>query len=129
MTGWTPDQWSAYEAGLVAGYAIGADEESASRDAPWLEAARPIARGGPEYAELEERRYGPGGRARAGDARPGDLIGRDKEPARAAEAARERRVGWEAAAVAHQARQRAIGKGRGQPGRGRQAGIGMEIAS
>ena len=37
---------------------------------------------GPSHAELEERRWGPGGREHFGDPRPGDYRGRDAEPAR-----------------------------------------------
>jgi hypothetical protein len=35
---------------------------------------------GPDLAELEARRWGPGGRAHFGDARPGDFPGRGARP-------------------------------------------------
>jgi hypothetical protein len=35
---------------------------------------------GPDYAELERRRWGPGGRAHFSDPRPGDFPGREAEP-------------------------------------------------
>jgi hypothetical protein len=63
------------------GYAIGVEEgrrlEAAERDRAWNAVARPIARGGITHAELERRRYGPGGRERFGDPRPGDYTGKD----------------------------------------------------
>jgi hypothetical protein len=36
-----------------------------------------ILDGTPDYAELERRRWGPGGRARFADPRPGDFPGRE----------------------------------------------------
>ena len=50
--------------------------ELRDRDRAWIEAATPIANGGPTFAELELRRWGPGGRAHFGDPRPGDFPGR-----------------------------------------------------
>lgn len=41
---------------------------------------------GPSFAELEARRWGPGGRARFGDPQPGDFTGRGAEPEQEAEA-------------------------------------------
>jgi hypothetical protein len=58
----------AYQRGYHAGY------ERAERDMArrWDEIARPVSRGGPIHQELEERRWGPGGRQAFGDPRPGD---------------------------------------------------------
>ena len=72
MTGYSAGEWAAYHAGLEAGYALGADEQFAElaelvggRSAP----ARPT--------ELEELRWGPGGRAHFADPRPGEYPGRN----------------------------------------------------
>ena len=46
---------------------------------------------------IEEARYGPGGRAHAGDARPGDFVGYDRDPAAYEAAAEARRAAWDAA--------------------------------
>lgn len=75
LAGWAADDaWAA-------GVRRGRELEGAERDAAWNRIAAPIARGGPAYAEMETRRWGPGGRARFGDARPGDFPGfRDTEP-------------------------------------------------
>src|SRR5258708_274276 len=43
----------------------------------WNEIARPLSRSGPSFAELERRRWGPGGRKLFGKDRPGDFPGRD----------------------------------------------------
>jgi hypothetical protein len=64
-----------YRLGWADGYDRGRCDESAARDRAWHLAADPVARGGPAHAELERRRYGPGGRARFGDRRPGDYRG------------------------------------------------------
>jgi hypothetical protein len=50
-----------------------AEAEMAER---WNRIAAPAVRGGPDQAELEARRWGPGGRARFADPRPGDFPGR-----------------------------------------------------
>jgi len=42
----------------------------------WRDAARPVAHGTP-YADLERRRWGPGGREHFADPRPGDYPGRE----------------------------------------------------
>jgi hypothetical protein len=63
-----------YQAGRRA-----AEAEMAER---WHELAASVTHGLP-FAELEERRWGPGGRAHFADARPGDFPGhccRDPEP-------------------------------------------------
>jgi hypothetical protein len=61
-----------YRAGWSDGYAAGRRDEAADRDAAWHAAAAPIAAAG----GLERRRWGPGGRRRFGDPRPGDYPGR-----------------------------------------------------
>jgi hypothetical protein len=56
-----------YEAGYAAA--------EADMDARWNRIARAAVRG-PSHAELEEKRWGLGGRAHFGDPRPGDFPGR-----------------------------------------------------
>jgi len=46
-----------------AGFEAGRQAEAAERDAAWIRIARPLARGGPSYAELDRKRYPPDGRA------------------------------------------------------------------
>lgn len=81
------DKWqhrltAEYRLGYALGHAIGVEEgrraETAGRDAAWNAIARPIARGAYElsHAEIEELRWGPGGREHFGDPRPGDYPGR-----------------------------------------------------
>lgn len=65
-----------WKLGYEAGVAEGRRAEGAERDAAWNAIARPIARGSDTHAELEERRWGPGGRDHFGDPRPGDRIPR-----------------------------------------------------
>ena len=65
-----------YSAGLDHGYAIAyadAEDDMAQR---WDEITRPATRKGPDFAELERRRWGEGGREHFGDPRPGDFPGR-----------------------------------------------------
>jgi hypothetical protein len=59
-------------------YARGRRAAEAEQAAAWQEIARPVVCGMP-YAELEERRWGPGGRAHFADPRPGDFSGRPTE--------------------------------------------------
>ena len=66
-----------YEAGHADGYQAGYRQAEAEQAARWNQAARPA---GPRHAELEERRWGPGGRARFADPRPGDFPGRGTRP-------------------------------------------------
>ena len=84
------DAWQArlgveYRLGYAIGHALGVDEgrrlEAEERDAAWNRIAGPIARGGDSYAELELRRWGPGGREHFGDPRPGDYPGRRESAA------------------------------------------------
>jgi hypothetical protein len=60
-----------YEAGRRA-----AEAEMAER---WHQIAAPVAHG-MSHAELEERRWGPGGREHFADPRPGDFPGRAARP-------------------------------------------------
>jgi hypothetical protein len=67
-----------YQAGHGDGYQAGYRQAEADQAARWNQAARAAL--GPSYAELEERRWGPGGRARFADPRPGDFPGRGAQP-------------------------------------------------
>ena len=58
---------AAHEAGRAA-----ADKDMAER---WNDIAKPVTHGGKTQAELEELRWGPGGREHFGDPRPGDYKG------------------------------------------------------
>ena len=63
---------------FAAGYAAA----EADMDAAWNRIARAAVRG-PSHAELEVKRWGPGGREHFADPRPGDFPGRataDPEP-------------------------------------------------
>lgn len=68
-----------YRLGYATGHADGVEAgrraEGAERDRAWNLVAAPIARGGITHAELQARRWGPGGRDRFGDPRPGDYMG------------------------------------------------------
>lgn len=61
----------AYGRGYVAGRADGCERAYAEMAAAWHTIARPVTRG-PSRAELELKRWGPEGRARFADPRPGD---------------------------------------------------------
>jgi hypothetical protein len=69
----------AYEAGHADGYHAGYRQADADQAARWNQIAR-TGLGGPAHAELEERRWGPGGRARFADPCPGDFPGRGNRP-------------------------------------------------
>jgi hypothetical protein len=56
-------------------YAAGYAAAEADMDARWNRIARAAVRG-PSHAELEEKRWGPGGREHFADPRPGDYPGR-----------------------------------------------------
>jgi hypothetical protein len=60
-------------------YEAGRRAAEADMAARWNEAARPVARG-VSHAELEDRRWGPGGRAQFAAPRPGDFPGRATQP-------------------------------------------------
>ena len=68
-----------YQAGRADGYRAGYRQADADQAARWNQAAR-AALGGPSHAELEERRWGPGGRAHFAHPRPGDFPGRSAGP-------------------------------------------------
>lgn len=68
-----------YAAGRADGYQAGYRQAEADMAARWNQAARTVT-AGPSFAELEERRWGPGGRARFADPRPGDFPGRSTQP-------------------------------------------------
>lgn len=59
-------------------YEAGRREAEAAMAAQWSRIA--AAARGPDLAELEERRWGPGGREHFADARPGDYPGRVPPP-------------------------------------------------
>jgi hypothetical protein len=71
-----------YEAGHADGYRAGYRQADADQAARWNQAAR-AALYGPAHAELEERRWGPGGRAHFADPWPGDFPGRETTCAQA----------------------------------------------
>lgn len=79
----------AYQAGLEAGYKrgyeAGAGQCEAEHAAWWRNHGQSLVNR-PSHAELEERRWGPGGRAHYGDPRPGDYPGRRIQAERAASA-------------------------------------------
>src|SRR5205823_4471044 len=70
---------AAWRDGFAHGYERGVDDgrrqAEAEGERAWYQATHPIAIGGIPHGELERRRWGPGGRARAGDPRPGDYPG------------------------------------------------------
>ncbi len=68
----------AYEAGHADGYRAGYRQAGADQAAWWNQAARACT-GGPSHTELEERRWGPGGREAFASPRPGDFPGRDAQ--------------------------------------------------
>jgi hypothetical protein len=79
-----------YQCGPHAGYAAGRRVAEADEAAAWRQLHNDM-RGlasSPSHAELEERRWGPGGREHFADPRPGDFPGRGAppEPEREAEA-------------------------------------------
>ena len=68
-----------YQAGQRAGFQDGYEQAAADMAVRWAQIARPVAHG-ISHAELEERRWGPGGRAHFADPRPGDFPGRGARP-------------------------------------------------
>ncbi len=79
------DQWltrlhaaerAAFARGRAAGRREGYEYAYREMDRRWVEIARPVARGGPMFAELERKRWGPDGREHFADPRPGDFPGR-----------------------------------------------------
>jgi hypothetical protein len=81
-----------YQAGQRAGFQAGYQQASADMAARWAQIARPVVHG-ISHAELEERRWGPSGRAHFADPRPGDFPGRAAKPQARHEARREMEAG------------------------------------
>jgi len=73
-------------------YQAGYAAAEADMDRRWHTIAHAAVHG-PSHAELEERRWGPGGRARFADPRPGDFPGRGARPQPEPEAGREMEAG------------------------------------
>lgn len=67
-----------YAAGHADGYHAGYRQAGADQAARWNQATS--VADGPSHAELEERRWGPGGRAHFAGPRPGDFPGRGTRP-------------------------------------------------
>ena len=65
-------------------FEAGYRQAEADMAARWTEAARPAAHG-MSHAELDERRWGPGGRAHFADPHPGDFRGVKREAERETE--------------------------------------------
>jgi hypothetical protein len=59
-------------------YEAGRRDAEAEMAAQWSRVAAVVR--GPDLAEIEARRWGPGGRAHFADARPGDYPGRGARP-------------------------------------------------
>ncbi len=57
------------------GWRAGYEQRARDLEADWHEMASRVARGGVPFDQLEVRRWGPGGRARFADPRPGDYRG------------------------------------------------------
>jgi hypothetical protein len=68
-----------YGAGCRDGYEAGRRDAEADMARFWAEAARQVTRG-VSHAELEQRRWGPGGRAHFADPRSGDFPRRAGKP-------------------------------------------------
>lgn len=71
----------AYERGQIDGWRQGYERAEADMARSWRALAESIARGGITNSELEERRWGPGGREHFGDPRPGDHFPRKADSA------------------------------------------------
>ena len=68
-----------FRAGQRAGFQAGYRQANADEAALWAKVARPVTHG-ISHAELEQRRWGPGGRAHFADPRPGDFPSRAAKP-------------------------------------------------
>jgi hypothetical protein len=79
---WQRRELAAYRAGLRRGWRDGWRAGYEAADSDWYIALAPARRAAaraariPTHAELEVRRWGPGGREHFGDPRPGDFKGR-----------------------------------------------------
>ena len=60
-------------------YATGRRDAEADMAERWRQISAPVAHG-TSHAELEQRRWGPGGRAHFADPRPGDFPGTGTKP-------------------------------------------------
>ena len=67
---------AAYRQGFIAGDLAGYTRARTEMARRWTRIASPVAHGGPTFADLEERRWGPGGRTHFADPRPNDFPGR-----------------------------------------------------
>src|SRR5215472_9287266 len=74
---WLRRVYAAWRAGYRAGFGAGDAAGSRRTARAWHATAigLPLSVLGPTWAELERRRWGPGGRAHFGDPRPGDYEG------------------------------------------------------
>jgi hypothetical protein len=79
-------QREAFEAGRKFGHDEGRREYEAQETEAWRRILQPFSQDRPFFQELEERRWGPGGREHFGDPRPADFVGRDNE--------RQAEAGW-----------------------------------
>jgi len=61
----------AYECGRADGWREGYEHGARLREAEWPDIVAPVISNRPDHAELERRRWGPGGREHFGDPRPG----------------------------------------------------------
>jgi hypothetical protein len=66
-----------FRLGYLAGVDHGRRQAEAEQARSWYAIAHPVAVGGIPHAELERRRWGPGGREHFGEPRPGDYRGKD----------------------------------------------------
>jgi hypothetical protein len=73
-------------------YQVGYAAAEADMARHWAQITRPVAHG-ISHAELEERRWGPGGRAHFADPRPGDFPGRGARAQPKPDAEREMEAG------------------------------------
>ena len=73
-------------------YQAGRRDAEADMARRWAQIARPAAHG-ISHADLEQRRWGPGGRAHFADPRPGDFPGRGAKPQPEHQAEREMEAG------------------------------------
>jgi hypothetical protein len=81
-----------YQAGQRAGFDAGYRQADADEAAAWARITRPVTHG-VSHADLEERRWGPGGRPRFAEPRPGDFPGRGARPRPQPETRREMEAG------------------------------------
>jgi hypothetical protein len=68
----------AYECGRADGWREGYERGARILETEWRSIVAPILADRPDHAELDRRRWGPGGREHFGDRRPGDRFPRSK---------------------------------------------------